>query len=149
VIYCLLNKLGKELEVTVDNSIKFNSSYLLSVVANGHSYGGGYKCAPLANVNDGIMDLCLVDKISRFKILSLIDSYKVGEHLSNPKISKYVTYHKCSNVVNIKSNSNLNVCVDGEIYSYNDVTISLAKNALSFWLPKGTEVQNNAEKETA
>lgn len=147
VIYCLLNKLGKSLEVTIDNHIKLNGTYLLGVIANGHSYGGGYKCAPLAVVNDGIMDLCFVDNISRFKIMSLIGSYKIGEHLNNPKISKYITYHKCS-MVNIKSNDKLNVCIDGEIYSHNQVEISVEKNALKFWLPKGAQIQVNTKKET-
>lgn len=136
VIYCLLNKLGKTLEVTIDNRTKLNGSYLLGVLANGHSYGGGYKCAPTAVINDGIMDLCFVSKLSRFKIMSLIGSYKSGEHLENPKINKYITYLKCSNV-NIKSIRNLNICIDGEIYSHNEVDIEIVKNALNFWLPKG------------
>lgn len=147
VIYCLLNKLGKTLNVTIDNNIKLDGSYLLGVIANGHSYGGGYKCAPLAIVNDGIMDLCFVDNISRFKIMSLIGSYKIGEHLENPKINKYITYHKC-NLVNIKSNDKLNVCIDGENYSYNEVKISIEKNALKFWLPKGAQIQGNKQKKT-
>ncbi|MGD9567255.1 MAG: diacylglycerol kinase family protein [Sedimentibacter sp.] len=147
VIYCLLNKLGKTLEVTVDSNKSLNGSYLLGVIANGHSYGGGYKCAPLAKVNDGFIDLCFINKISRLEILNLIGSYKIGEHLKNPKINKYVTYHKC-NRVNIKSNETINICIDGEFYSYNDVELTAEKNALKFWLPKGAQIQSNLKEES-
>ena len=144
VIYCLLNKLGKTLEVTIDNNKKLNGSYLLGVIANGHSYGGGYKCAPLAIINDGIMDLCFVNKISRFKIMSLIGSYKEGSHLENKKINKYITYKKCNHVM-IKSIEPLNVCIDGENYVYDEAEFSVVNNAIKFWIPKGTRVLNIRE----
>lgn len=141
VFYCLVHKLGKALEVTVDNKIKLNGVYLLGVVANGHSYGGGYKCAPLAVINDGILDLCFVENMSRLKIINIIGSYKEGKHLENPKISRYITYNKCSHVL-IKSNEPINVCIDGESFIYDEVELSVARNSLKFWQPKGTQVQD-------
>ncbi len=146
VFYCLVNKLGKALEVTIDSKTKLNGLYLLGVIANGHSYGGGYKCAPLAVINDGIMDLCFVENISRFKIINIIGSYKEGKHLENPRINKYITYNKCRHVL-IKSNEPLNVCIDGEIYNYNEVELSVENKSLNFWLPKGTQVQGIENKE--
>lgn len=146
VFYCLVNKLGKALEVTIDNNIKLNGLYLLGVVANGHSYGGGYRCAPLAVINDGIMDLCFVENISRLKIISIIGSYKEGKHLENPKINGYITYSKCKHVL-IKSNEPINVCIDGESYIDNKVELSVEKDSLKFWLPKGSQVQGIENKE--
>lgn len=141
VFYCLIKKLGKELDVTIDEGINLKGSFLLGVLANGHSYGGGYKCAPLAVVNDGVMDLCFVNKISRFKIMNLIGSYKLGQHLEDPKISKYVTYHRCRQT-KIKSKEPLNICIDGEIYLYDEVEFSIVKNALKFWLPNGSQIRD-------
>ncbi len=148
VLYCLVNKLGKSLEVIVDDFEILNASYLLGVIANGQFYGGGYKCAPLALVNDGILDLCMVDMISRFKILNIIGSYKIGTHLENPKINQYITYKKCTSV-KVKGNEPLNICIDGEIYIYNEVQLNIEKNALKFWLPKGTQIQGILKSETA
>lgn len=144
VIYCLINKLGKKLIINIDGSKKLNKSFLLGVIANGQFYGGGYKCAPLATVNDGIMDLCLVEKISRFKIMNLIGSYKLGEHLENPKINKYIYYQKCKQV-NIKSNEPLNICIDGESYIHEEVELTIEKNSLKFWLPKGSQIKTIEE----
>lgn len=140
VLYCLSKKLGKELEVIIDNNEIIKGSFLLGVVANGHSYGGGYKCAPLAEINDGIMDLCLAKNISRLKILGLIGSYKEGTHLTNKKLKDIIIYKRCKHV-KINSPVPINVCMDGENYMYEEVSIEIVQNALRFWLPKGVQIQ--------
>lgn len=141
VIYCLMNSLGKNLYIEINDKEKINGKFLLSVVANGHSYGGGYKCAPLAKIDDEILDVCLVKNISRLKILGLINSYKSGKHLEEDNIKKYIEYRKCKNV-KIKSDSHINLCIDGESYIYDEVDFEIVHNAFNFWVPKGTAVQN-------
>ncbi|HOH69081.1 MAG TPA: YegS/Rv2252/BmrU family lipid kinase, partial [Sedimentibacter sp.] len=138
ILYSLFSKLGKQIQVKTDNDF-INGTFIIGVVANGQYYGGGYKCAPKAQLNDGILDLCFVENISRLKILSLLGSYKKGEHLENPKISKYVTYDKISRA-EIKFHGPTNVCMDGDKYIYSEINISTEKNALNFWLPKGVEI---------
>ncbi len=140
VLYCLMKSLGKDLYIKFDDEEKIRGKFLLCVVANGHSYGGGYKCAPLARINDDIIDVCLVENISRLKILELIKSYKEGTHLEKINIKKYITYKKCKNV-KIKSNKPINLCIDGESYIYDDVDFKIEHNALKFWVPKGTDIQ--------
>ncbi len=140
VFYCLLKPLGKNLNVVIDGSSELKGSFLLGVIANGHSYGGGYKCAPLAEVNDGIMDMCFVYKISRLKIISLIKSYKAGDHLESLKFKKYITYKKCKHV-KIVSKEIVTLCIDGENYACDEFDFEIVPNALNFWLPKGVKVQ--------
>jgi len=139
MLYSLFGKLGKHIEVNTENGV-INGTFLIGVIANGQYYGGGYKCAPKAKVNDGLLDLCFVEKISRAKILNIIGSYKKGEHLENPKINKYIIYDKI-NQAKIKFDKQTNVCMDGEIYTYNEINISTEKNALKFWIPKGVQLQ--------
>lgn len=147
VLTCLFKRLGKELYITIDNNEKINGSYLIGVIANGHSYGGGYKCAPLAILNDGIIDICFVKKMSRLKILSLLSVYKIGEHLNSEKIKSYITYKKCKNL-KITSKEPINLCMDGDSFIYDEIEISIAPCSLNFWLPKGAEVQSIKSKET-
>ncbi len=141
VLYNLSKKLGKNVEVIIDNSEVLKGSFLLGVVANGHSYGGGYKCAPEALVNDGIIDLCFVNNISKLKILSLIGSYKEGTHLTNEKLKNIITYKKCKHV-KIISKEPINICIDGENYIYDEVEFEMVKNGLRFWMPMGVQVQS-------
>lgn len=138
IFYSLFSKLGKQIAVKLDKDT-INGSFLIGVVANGQYYGGGYRCAPKAELNDGVLDLCFVDNISRLKILSLLGSYKKGEHLENPKINKYITYDKIMQA-EIKFPGPTNVCMDGDKYIYSQINISTEKNALNFWLPKGVEL---------
>lgn len=139
VLYCLFKKLGKNLTVQFDDGQVVRGKYLLGVVANGNSYGGGYKCAPLAKINDGILDICLVKNLSRFKILNLINVYKVGEHLINEKVSKYIIYKKNKKVI-IKSDGPIQLCIDGENYIYNELELQVIPKAMKFWVPGGTEI---------
>lgn len=138
ILYSLFSKLGKHVLVETDKGF-IEGCFLIAVVANGQYYGGGYKCAPKAELNDGILDLCFVENISRPKILSLLGSYKKGEHLHNPKINKYVTYEKIKQAV-IKFDEPTNVCMDGDKFIYSEINISTEKNALNFWLPKGVQL---------
>lgn len=148
ILYCLFNKLGKNIEVKTDTNELIKGSFLIGVIANGQYYGSGYNCAPLAKINDGILDLCFVKNISRLKILNLLGSYKKGQHLENPKISKYVTYVRIKHA-QIKLMEPTNVCMDGEKYIYNEMNISTERNSLRFWLPKGVQLQDNNKNETA
>jgi len=142
VLYCLLKKLGKKLKVVLDNDYTFEGTFLLGVAANGHSYGGGYKCAPKALINDGVIDVCFVNKMSRFKILGLIGSYKNGTHLENEKLKDYITYKKCK-TLKIISQESINLCVDGENYVFEEIDFEIVPESLNFRLPKGVTVQGS------
>jgi YegS/Rv2252/BmrU family lipid kinase len=142
VLYCLLKKLGKKLKVVLDDNYTFEGTFLLGVAANGHSYGGGYKCAPKALINDGVIDICFVNKMSRFKILGLIGSYKNGMHLENEKLKEYITYKKCK-TVKIISTEKFNVCVDGENYVFDELDFEIVPESLNFHLPKGVTAQGS------
>lgn len=139
VLYCLLKPLGKTFQMEFDDGERAEGKFLLGVVANGHSYGGGYKCAPRAKINDGILDICLVRNISRFKILDVINSYKAGTHLENEKINSYIKYVK-SKRVKIKSSCPINLCIDGESFIYDEVEFEVLKDGLKFWIPRGSAV---------
>ncbi len=143
VLYSLLKRLGKALEIEFDDGHVIKDNFLLSVVANGTYYGGGYKCAPYAGINDGLLDVCLVKKVSRFKILNLIDKYKKGEHLINKAIKKICTYKKCRKV-SIKSNFPINLCIDGESYVYNEIDLEIAESVVNFNIPKNSQICEQA-----
>lgn len=141
VLYCLMRKLGKSFTVTFDDDETIIDNFLLCVAANGHSYGGGYMCAPKACINDGIIDVCLVKKLSRLKIIKLIGAYKKGQHVDNIAFNKYITYKKCKSL-KIIGDGPINLCIDGENYVYDEVTFEVASNAVNFHMPEGVSFFN-------
>ncbi|NLL29841.1 MAG: diacylglycerol kinase family lipid kinase [Clostridiales bacterium] len=145
LFYSLLNRMHENFEITLDNNEVIKGNFLLCTFSNGVSYGGGYKAAPLAKINDGLFDVCLVKKVSRFKLVKLLGAYKNGEHLDNDEISKYIIYRKCKEVT-VTSNNKFYISVDGEIFEDNKLKVSIEEEAINFLVPKVIEEEVIQEK---
>jgi diacylglycerol kinase (ATP) len=59
---------------------------MLVSVANGRSIGGGMKIVPQAEVDDGLLDLFVVDRMPRHRLLRVFPRVFRGEHLSLPEV---------------------------------------------------------------
>ncbi len=134
IIKNFFSKLGDKLTITVDNNTKEYNSLLL-VAANGQFYGGKYNCAPYAKVNDGKLDLVVVNKIGRLKFLSLIKKYEKGLHLNNPKLKNIVEYRLESKMI-IKGEKQLCACLDGEIFYWDKINIEVLPQVIKMIFPK-------------
>ncbi len=62
---------------------------VLIAVANGIFYGGGMKVAPDAILDDGLFDVCLVEGISRLRILRLFPLIYSGRHLLRKEVEYF------------------------------------------------------------
>jgi diacylglycerol kinase (ATP) len=131
VIYCMLSKIKSHFEISIDNEEKYNENFLLAAAANGKWYGGGYKPAPLAQTNDGLLDFVLVQSVSRLKILKIINKYKCGEHL---QFTDIVTYKK-GKTIKIKSNKSFAVNIDGDCFYSKLIEFSIVKSGMKFVVP--------------
>ncbi|MGG7059740.1 diacylglycerol/lipid kinase family protein [Clostridium nigeriense] len=134
IFYSLFHKMYNTLDIIIDNKELIHGDFLLCVVANGMTYGGGYKGTPLAKINDGLIDMCLIKNVPRLKLVKLINIYKDGNHLENESIKEYIIYRKCKSI-NIKSNDGFTTCIDGEILINKDIDISLENKAINFLVP--------------
>lgn len=47
------------------------------------------KIAPTALMDDGELDLCLVKKVSRLEVLSVLPKVFSGKHVTHPKVSMH------------------------------------------------------------
>lgn len=127
-------KLGDKVDVFVDDKLFFSGKMFLSSVANAMYYGGGYKCAPLADYQDGLLDVCLVRKVSLLTFLRLVKYYKKGEHLSDSRFQNYVKYVKGEKIV-IKAALDLVGCLDGETRISKEFIIKTSPYKINFILP--------------
>ncbi|NOZ50989.1 MAG: diacylglycerol kinase family lipid kinase [Chloroflexi bacterium] len=62
-------------------------SMLMGLVANGLRVGGGFLATPNALYDDGLLDLCLVEKTTRWDMLRMIPQFMKGQHLDHPKVT--------------------------------------------------------------
>lgn len=138
VVSVLCKKFGKKIKAEFCDEIgkthTFEGECLLAVAANGSYYGGGFKCAPVADITDGLIDLLIVKKVSRIKFLSLIMRYMKGKHINPqtkqpiPSFAKYVVFAKCKRVIFSGIDK---ICTDGEVWDTDRADISLIKNAIT------------------
>ncbi|WP_055665571.1 diacylglycerol/lipid kinase family protein [Desnuesiella massiliensis] len=115
-----------DMVIEVDGNI-LNRKILLIAVANGKYYGGGMLVAPEAIINDGIFDICLVNHLNIFRILTLFPKLIKGTH----KDIKEVEFIKGKNII-INSKDLFSVNIDGEIMRSNKVHFEI--------VPKGIKV---------
>jgi len=69
----------------VDGVAETRDAMLVSV-ANGRSIGGGMKIVPDARLDDGMLDLFIVDRMPRLRLLGVFPSVFRGEHTSRPEV---------------------------------------------------------------
>ncbi len=132
----LCHRMGQRMQITytAENGNVFNidDEFLLVAIANGSYCGGGFLSHPVADLQDGLMDVLLVNRISRMQFLSLVPSYQKGIHLTEdgvpaPKFEKYIRYLRCRDItVHIDDL----LCSDGEIETAKTVKISMLPKAL-------------------
>jgi len=139
VVYSLLKKTKHKVKVFIDDKEFFKGEILLCAVSNGICYGGGYYCTPIARPDDGILDICLVKKVSRFTLLKLIKKYKKGQHINNPKFEKMIYYVKAKKIKFLCENET-SFSVDGEVFQTKEIELNIVPRKIKFILPEG----NNA-----
>lgn len=146
VLSALFGVYGQHFSVTFDDDKAIEKDFLLSAFGNGRIYGGGYTATPLACIDDGILDVCLVDKISRFKFISLIGDYKKGTHILREKPIEFLSYHKCKRV-HFESPVPIGVCFDGEVENFSSLDIEIVPEAVSFAVPRGSVCLCSSKKD--
>ena len=138
VVYMFFHRIGRQLRVrmeTLDGEVACEGNYLFSLAANGQYYGGGYRGAPQARLNDGMLDFVLIDTIKRYSVLGFLKKYKAGNHLDMPIVHTYRGYR-----MHVTANEPLTVCVDGECFADRQVTFAILPQAVKFVLPVGVTV---------
>ena len=102
-------------------------------VCNGRFYGGGFNPIPEADPSDGMLDVLVVKGMSRLQVPGAIGKYKGGRY---KELGHLATYYKTDRVV-IHCDKPTPVNVDGELMPAQTVEMSVAKEKIRFFYPKG------------
>lgn len=117
--------------ITVDGEILCEGDYLLCSVANGRYVGGAYMCAPRALNDDGLLEVCSVDVVSRFSVPKLIKVYKDGGHLDDPSFKNIINY-KQGKRVEVHFDKEMTIALDGELVDVRDFVCEAIPRAVRF-----------------
>jgi diacylglycerol kinase (ATP) len=84
---------------------------LLISVMNGRQLGDGFIMAPNAEVDDGLLDLCIADQVNSFEVLRMIPYFMRGDQATQPAVKT----GQAARVVITAHDGPLPAQVDGEI----------------------------------
>lgn len=93
---------------TSDN-FTFDGEFMMFAVGLTKSTGGGTMVTPMASATDGLLDLCIVEAMSRREFATVALMVKKGDHVGHPKV-----HYKQLRDVTIDAPEPLSVNVDGE-----------------------------------
>ena len=124
IIEVLKNK-QRLAKVIIEGSIVIGD-FVFVLGCNTIHTGKGMKMAPLAQINDGMIDLIIARKASRIKLLRLFPKLFSGKHIADP-IVEYRHVREFS-VVPLEDGT-LNI--DGEILGSTPLHVTIIHNAVS------------------
>jgi diacylglycerol kinase (ATP) len=129
-VYFLLKKLFSYKYTTIDLSID-ESRHILEqtwfvTVSNQPYYGGGMKIAPEALPDDGLLDITVVHRLSRLKLLLVFISVFWGKHVHFKEVKTFK-----GRKVTIQSASPLYVHADGEDIGFTPLNIQVQTKTLN------------------
>ena len=77
------------------DGVEWNTAGTLVSIANNTSFGGGMLITPDALLDDGLLDVCVVEPLSRIAFLGIFPRVFKGTHVTDPRVSirraKHVT----------------------------------------------------------
>lgn len=134
IIKNLIKKEVSKVNVVVDEINFYDDKMFLMTFANGKYYGGGYCAAPLAEVDDGYIEVLVVKNLSRIRFVTLIKDYKKGTHLVKPKFKKILSYTRAKHI-QVEFDKQACICLDGEITYSSSLDINIEAAKLRFLMP--------------
>lgn len=96
--------------VAIDDEPLREITTVMTAVMNGTTFGGSFRVCPEARVDDGQLDVLVVDALGRLEILGLVPKIMRGTHTADPRLKMFKTRK-----IQIQSEAPLLVEADGEI----------------------------------
>ena len=105
-------------------------SAFIACAGNGISYGGGIPICPKAVIDDGLLDIVIVDNIKKPAIPGAFVKL-----MKRQVLELKTTTFKRQDVLRIQSESPMPIQIDGEIYEDLPFDVRLIHNRLRFYRP--------------
>lgn len=145
VLVALFRKYGTDMKLIFDDGEVIDSKLLLTAIGNGRYCGGGFNSLPKAYLNDGLMDITIIRRVSRPTFISLVGSYKKGTYVTKKRALKYITYKQVPHF-KMEFEAPIPICVDGEIKGAKNIDFSVVKDGFNFVIPKGSKMKFKAKE---
>jgi YegS/Rv2252/BmrU family lipid kinase len=103
---------------------------LLVAVANAKSYGGGMKVAPQAEIDDGLLDVVVVEHMGRLEFVRNLPKVFKGTHVTHPAVHVWQAKE-----VEVETAAPAPTLVDGDVQCETPLHVRVAAGRGRFWMP--------------
>jgi diacylglycerol kinase family enzyme len=111
-------------------AVRSQQPTLLATFANTPFYGGGMKIAPLAKMDDGLLDICLVGAVRPLRLLRLFPTVYSGRHLKVREVEYFQSAR-----LRVETEYPMDVYADGEYVCRTPIEVSVEKCAFRVIVP--------------
>lgn len=109
------------MKLTLSGGEVIEGERLLVSVGNGVSAGGGFFLTPDARPDDGLIDVCVVDKMSRSRMLGILPLALKGRHAEKREVEMY----RVASLA-VESERPLHLHIDGEYIGADNRSLSFS-----------------------
>jgi len=127
-IYHILKTLllYKEKRMTVLSAeANHETNCFINTVSIGRRFAGGFFLTPKAIANDGLLDVCMIEKLALYERLMILPKVPKGTHLQNKKVNYYQTAK-----LEIEFSQEVPFHLDGELHFSRHFDISILPEAV-------------------
>jgi diacylglycerol kinase family enzyme len=127
------------IRIRINGYALLEDSYTAVMFANTQKYGTGTTCAPLAKIDDGLVDLLFIKKFPLQAVIKMFNIYWNGRILEDDYARNYIEYRHCMNI-EVETPESMFIAMDNVIYLYDkQFSIQSIPAALRLLLPVDTD----------
>lgn len=117
------------LTIKRDRGPDLKGAFLL--VGNGRLYGGPFHFFPDAQVNDGLLDVCVFERLSHFDLVRYFQGILLNRLKHYPDVKLFKTSR-----LEVTSDTEVPMEVDGELHGHLPALFTISKGALQVIAPR-------------
>ena len=139
ILHCLSKLKLRRTRIAADGQV-LTHDVMIMAVGNGTHFGGGMHITPQADPGDGLLDVCIVHDIGKFRVLLMLPRLQKGTHLS----SRFVTYLKAREIT-ASCQPPSRAQTDGEVIEHTPIAFRVVPESLTM-RTRGVNVPRGNEK---
>jgi diacylglycerol kinase (ATP) len=105
---------------------RITGSAISVLIANAKYAAGGMFIAPMAKIDDGLLDVAIIGDFGKFELIRQMPNVYRGKHVTHPKFT-----HLPVRSVRVETNVPARVQLDGELHGTSPVTFTVEPGALT------------------
>ena len=115
------------LEMTIDGKV-YQRDYIFTEICNSTKTGGNMIMAPDAKIDDGLLDIILLNNISKFNLLKVFPQIFKGTHILDSHMETFKGKH-----IKIVTEMPQRLTPDGEVFGTTPIEVSILPNKINMF----------------